>query len=131
MQVAMFYDGACPLCSREVAHYKAIDTQHRVRWVDISASPEVLEEIDVDVNAAMRRLQVLDCDGQVRIGAHAFVTLWAELPAYRWLAKLLALPGILAMADFAYKRFADWRFHRRSVECVRAVQGCCGSKQQE
>ncbi|MFT6308343.1 MAG: putative DCC family thiol-disulfide oxidoreductase YuxK, partial [Halioglobus sp.] len=31
----MFYDGACPLCSREVAHYRRIDTNNNVSWLDI------------------------------------------------------------------------------------------------
>ena len=31
----MFYDGGCPLCSREVAHYRRLDRRNNVSWVDI------------------------------------------------------------------------------------------------
>ena len=112
----MFYDGGCPLCSREVAHYKRIDKQHRVDWADIHQYPARLQTIGIDQETAMRRLHVLDRNGQVVIGAYAFKTIWQELPYYHLLAKLISPSIIMRVADKAYIWFADYRYTKR-VQC--------------
>ena len=35
----VFYDGGCPLCRREIAHYRRIDSAERLRWVDALNEP--------------------------------------------------------------------------------------------
>ena len=32
----VFYDGACPLCSREIAHYRRRQDSDDLLWLDIS-----------------------------------------------------------------------------------------------
>ena len=36
-QLTVFFDGACPICSREIAHYRRRDSEGRLRLVDIAA----------------------------------------------------------------------------------------------
>ena len=35
----VFYDGGCPLCRREIAHYQRIDRERRIQWTDIQQEP--------------------------------------------------------------------------------------------
>lgn len=112
-RVTMLYDGSCPLCSREVDHYRRIDRQKRVRWVDIATDQQLLEQHNVTFDAAMRHLHVIASDGSIVRGAYAFVEIWRVLPYYRYLARLVALPGVLPLLNSAYRRFADWRYARR------------------
>ena len=112
-RATMFYDGACPLCRREVAHYRRLDSEGRVRWVDISEDSSLLAPHGISAQQAMARLHALDGHGNVVHGVRAFATIWAELPYYRWLSRLVQLPGILPLMDAAYLRFARWRLRRR------------------
>jgi predicted DCC family thiol-disulfide oxidoreductase YuxK len=109
----MFFDGACPLCRREVDHYRRLDRDNRVDWVDISVDRQALQALGITADAAMRRLHAVDRQGRLRVGVPAFVAIWEALPFYRRLAPLLRLPGLLPLLDIGYRRFADWRLRRR------------------
>jgi predicted DCC family thiol-disulfide oxidoreductase YuxK len=113
MKPVMFFDGGCPLCRREVAHYRRLDRADAVQWLDIAADPAPLQPLGIAPADAMRRLHVLDRDGRLQTGAWAFAAIWEVLPYYRWLARLVRLPGVLSVLDWGYRRFADWRFARR------------------
>lgn len=112
-KVAMLFDGGCPLCSKEVAHYRRLDKQDKVEWADIHADPTILEQYDIAYLAAMKHLHVIDLNGSVVIGAPAFAVVWAQLPGYRFLAHVTALPGVLPVLDRLYRWFADKRFAKR------------------
>jgi len=113
MKPVMFFDGGCPLCQREVAHYRALDRRNRVSWIDISRETPVLEEQGIGRDAAMKRLHALDERGRVVSGAAAFVAVWRQLPVYRHLAWLVERGGLVPFLDRVYVRFAAWRFRRR------------------
>jgi predicted DCC family thiol-disulfide oxidoreductase YuxK len=120
--VVMYFDGGCPLCRREVAHYQRIDRQQRVKWVDIDADATALQDIGVSHEAAMKRLHVTDHQGRLVTGAYAFKVLWQELPAYRWLAKLVSPAWLLTTLDKLYSVFANRRYKKRQrckVSCER------------
>lgn len=122
MQPAMYYDGSCPLCRREVAHYRRLDRDQRVRWVDISREPEALAPLGVDLTTAMRRLHATDEYGRLVSGVPAFLAIWRALPAYRHLARAVTALGLTPLLDWGYNRFADWRFRRQ------CGAGACASR---
>lgn len=109
----MFYDGGCPLCSREVAHYRRIDTSDNVNWIDISVHPDSLKKHGISHVAAMKQLHVLNPQGEIVRGAYAFQTLWRALPRYRFLAACVSFPGFLWVMDKIYNQFARQRFSKR------------------
>jgi predicted DCC family thiol-disulfide oxidoreductase YuxK len=59
----VFYDGGCSLCRSEIAHYRRIDREHRLAWVDISRKPELVRSHGLTVERVMQRLHVLDIGG--------------------------------------------------------------------
>jgi len=114
-KATMLYDGACPLCQREVAHYEKIDKQNYVNWVDISQMPDQLLKYGVDYDTAMARLHVIDKHGRMQSGAQAFLTIWNTLPYYRRLATLIQFFHLTPALEWAYVRFARWRNSNRGV----------------
>lgn len=112
-QVITYYDGGCPLCSKEIAHYRRVDRAERIRWIDLTTDAEALSAVGLDVATAMRRLHVRDADGRLLSGVPAFVAIWQQLPGYRSLARVVTALRLSRPLDWAYGRFADWRFERR------------------
>nr|WP_082708427.1 DUF393 domain-containing protein [Marinobacterium profundum] len=90
MKPVIFYDGSCGLCRREIAHYRRLDSQHRIEWVDIVAQPQRLASVGVDYLAAMALLHGLDENGRLVTGVATFMLIWQRLPGYRWLASSLS-----------------------------------------
>lgn len=118
-----FYDGGCPLCSKEIAHYQRVDRAGRIRWVDITQDTEALTAAGLDTATAMRRLHVQHADGRLAQGVPAFIAIWRQLPGYRWLARGVTALGLTRPLDAAYRRFADWRFQRRCRQGACAIPG--------
>jgi predicted DCC family thiol-disulfide oxidoreductase YuxK len=109
----VFFDGSCPLCRREIAHYRRIDTAQRMSWVDAVSEPEALSRHGLSLEAAMAELHVLDATGRWQRGVDAFLVIWQHLPAYRWLAKLVTVLNLRRPLGFIYRHFAAWRNRQR------------------
>lgn len=118
----VFYDGKCPLCRREIEHYRRLRGAEQLIWIDITRDDAVLASHGLQRETAMARLHVLDTAGQWRTGAWGFVELWSHLPAYRWLARILSMFRLVPALDWLYTRFARWRLQQR------CVAGSCNSK---
>jgi ubiquinone biosynthesis monooxygenase Coq7 len=102
--LTVLYDGACPLCRREVAVYRGLDPLRPVRWLDVS-DPQVELPGAADRASCLARFHVRREDGEMLGGARAFIALWAALPGWRWLARAGGLPGVATLLEFAYRAF--------------------------
>lgn len=118
-RTTVFFDGGCPMCRREIAHYQRLDAAGRIRWLDIHRERDVVAEVGVSWETAMQRLHVRGSAGELYTGVPAFVAIWREFPRYRWLARAVAaVPGLIPLLDFVYGRFARWRWRRRCRDGV-------------
>ena len=121
----VLYNDACPVCRREIHHYARLSAQANLPIAyDDLGDPERLARWGIDANAAAKRLHVRK-GGKVYAGIPAFIQLWREIPRYRWLARLISLPGIHRIACLTYDHLlapALYRWHRRrmarSERCV-------------
>lgn len=108
--LTVLYDGACPLCRREIAHVQGLAQRQgdsALCFVDISRDQEVA---CADERAALlARFHVQRADGSRLNGAAAFVAMWGRLPGWRWLARLARLPGVLGLLELAYRGFLRLR----------------------
>jgi predicted DCC family thiol-disulfide oxidoreductase YuxK len=119
--LTVFFDGGCPLCSKEIAHYRGLRGAERIQWLDVTDGTLDLSPYGLDRLAVIKEFHVLDADGELHIGADGFLTLWAALPRYRWLYRVVSLLGLAPLLRRAYRRFAAWHFRRR------CDQGVCPS----
>jgi len=102
--LTVLYDGACPLCRREVGVYQGLVPLEPVQWLDVSAPAAALPP-GGNRQRYLARFHVRRADGEVLSGAAAFVALWAALPGWRWLARVGALPGVTPLLELAYRGF--------------------------
>jgi ubiquinone biosynthesis monooxygenase Coq7 len=106
--LAVLYDGACPLCRREIGVYQGLASSCPIAWTDVSR-PDAALPAGHTQGELMARFHVRQADGQVLSGAAAFVALWAALPGWRWLARLARLPGITPLMELGYRGFLRLR----------------------
>jgi predicted DCC family thiol-disulfide oxidoreductase YuxK len=106
--IRVFYDGSCPLCSKEIALYQSLDRAQRVDWCDVS-SPSNASVLPLPQDTLMARFHVQPLPGEPLSGARAFLELWRHIPGWRWLATLRHLPGVPALLEVAYRLFLKVR----------------------
>lgn len=104
--LTIYFDGACPVCRREIAYYEA-RTGSDVQYCDVTA--EACPAPDLRRDEALRRFHARLPDGRLVSGAAAFVALWERVPGFRVLAPALRLKPVLAVLDLAYDGFLKLR----------------------
>jgi predicted DCC family thiol-disulfide oxidoreductase YuxK len=101
------YHGACPICGTEIDHYKRYCAERGIEmgWTDISDGTDtaLLDRLGLDREDAKKRMTVVGPDGTVHRGVAAFILMWERMPRYRWLARLVSLPGLHWLADKVYE----------------------------
>lgn len=109
--LTVLYDGACPLCRREIAVYRDLEPlqpSSPVCFADISNTAVPLPA-GTSRGQLLARFHVQGTDGQLLSGAQAFLALWAVLPGWRWLALAGRLPGTAWVMEQMYCLFLRWR----------------------
>ena len=109
--LTVYYDGSCPVCSREIDRYRTLSQSDRLHFVDISAASFDAVALGLDPSALMKAMHARDAGGRLYLGVEAFRALWLGLPRlrYRYLSQLLGLPVLHLLAVFGYRIFARWR----------------------
>lgn len=98
----VLYNAACPVCSREIDHYAALSVRDAlpIGYDDLN-DPALLARWGIGMDDAARRLHVRR-DGQTLSGIPAFIALWQDIPRYRWLARIVSLPGVYRLSVWTY-----------------------------
>ncbi|MDE2606126.1 MAG: DUF393 domain-containing protein [Burkholderiales bacterium] len=103
--LTLYFDGACPVCSREIALYRRQAGAQFVDWVDVSACTPAQLGPGLTRDEALARLHLRRPDGRLVSGAEAFTTLWRCLPGWAWAGRLLGTPPLLWVLEAGYRAF--------------------------
>jgi predicted DCC family thiol-disulfide oxidoreductase YuxK len=109
--LTVLYDGACPLCRREIGVYRGLQPLHPdspVCFADVNDTALTLPP-GTTREELLARFHVRGRDGALLSGAQAFLALWAALPGWRWLALAGRLPGAGWLMEVGYRLFLRWR----------------------
>lgn len=114
-RTSVLYNADCPICNFEIGHYAryADKTGLPIRFDDLNT--EARAKWGIDADTAARKLYVLH-DANLTSGIPAFLVLWAQMPRYRWLARVVGLPGIRQVASVTYDHVLApliYRWHLR------------------
>lgn len=111
LPLTVLYDGACPLCRREIGVYrglKPLRSDAPVCFADVNDTALPLPP-GTTREQLLARFHVRGHDGELLSGAQAFLALWAALPGWRWLARAGRLPGVAWVMERTYRLFLRWR----------------------
>ena len=108
LPLTVLYDGACPLCRREIGVYRGLQPNTPVCFADVSDTTLALPS-GTTREQLMARFHVRGSDGRLLSGAQAFLALWAALPGWRWLALIGRLPGATWAMERMYRFFLRLR----------------------
>ena len=119
-QIEVFYDGECPLCSREINFLRRIDKHHSIVATDISDPNFDASSVGVEWSDLMDRLHGRRADGVIVEGVEVFRQLYAAV-GWGWLVSITRAPGIRQGLDAVYTLFARNRLRltNRSADCDR------------
>lgn len=121
----VYFDGACPLCSREIAHYRRRDRQGRLRFIDIADPHFDAAAEGLDAARVHQVMHVRRPDGSLATGVDAFIAIWAALPGYGRLACAAATPGIHGLLRAGYRLFAAVRPYLPRRQVSSCSDGSC------
>ena len=117
-RIEVFFDGGCPLCSREVRFLRRRDRRGVIRFTDIDAADFSPAPGQPPLEALMARIHAQLPDGRWIEGVEVFRRLYAAI-GFAPLVWLSRLPGISQPLDWSYALFARNRrrfFGRCSTE---------------
>lgn len=120
--IEMFFDGACPLCKREVDLIRRRDHDQKIVFTDISAPDFEAEALGKSHDELMAEIHGRLPDGTWLRGVEVFRRVY-EAIGFRSLVRLSRLPGISLALDVGYGLFARNRL-RLTGRCDSTSESC-------
>lgn len=121
-EITVIYNQTCPICSREVGAYQRYAERNDLPIDFAALDAPVVGEQGLSADDAARRLHVVR-DGVLLSGTEAFLALWAAMPRFRWLARVLSVPPFRQIAGFVYEKIAAPWLYRRHVARMQRQAG--------
>lgn len=103
--LTVYYDGACPACSREIAMYRRQAGAERCVWLDASSCSESALGTGLSRDSALARFHVRRADGMLVDGVSGFAALWRVLPRFAWAGRIASIGPLRLLLDAAYGGF--------------------------
>lgn len=99
--LTVYFDGACPLCRREIALIRRLDRRGSIHFIDVS---DAAAACPIDRGELLARFHASE-NGRLYSGARAFAAMWRAIPLLRPLGVLADLPVARPAFEAAYRGF--------------------------
>ena len=100
-KLEILYNSECPVCDREIKHYKKISSR-KILYTPISSAS--LTSWGLSESQAAEKLHAR-LDEKKMVGVDAFLEIWSRLPYYRILSKFVRMPPVKFVANIVYSKF--------------------------
>ena len=104
--LTVWFDGACPLCLREITLMRRLDRRGAIDFIDIGAEGAACP---IDPALLLARFHAREADGPLLDGAAAFAAMWRAIPALSPLGHIARFPPFLWLLERAYRGFLRLR----------------------
>jgi len=108
--ITVLYDGQCRFCRGQIALLRRCDVGRQLRFLSVHDPLASREFAELDPQALMREMHVVDTSGRVRAGAESVRFLARRLPLLWPLALPLHVPGSLPLWNWLYGLVARNRY---------------------
>ena len=93
--VTVWYDRECPLCIREIALMRRLDTRAAIDFVAVQSGAGC----PLDRATLLERFHARERGGPIVSGAEAFATMWRAIPVLSPLGHLARMPPVLWLLE--------------------------------
>lgn len=107
----VWMDGNCSLCQRSKAWCETRDRNGRVRFIDFRTASG--DELPLTHEEHQTSMWIRDHDGILLEGFAAWRRIMAEIPGWKWLARLGSLPPFTLIGPHLYNLIASNRHNLR------------------
>ncbi len=109
-KIKLLFDGACPLCVREVNFLKHKDSgRGMINFVDIAADDyDPADNANIDFETAMGRIHAVLPNGEIVQNVEVFRRIY-DILGIGWIYAVTRLPIVGKLADLLYGIWADYR----------------------
>ena len=105
----IYYDGDCPICSKEISFYKKNISNKSFDWININNCLPSDYEANLDFQKTKERFHIITLENEVLIGVDAFIYLWRHTSKLRYFSFIAKFPGIYHILLFFYEIFLFFR----------------------
>ena len=115
LNTTVLFNGDCEICSKEICGYQSYGDSEGlpIDFKDINDTD--LDPFGLTRDETARQLHVIK-NSELFVGVKAFITLWNEMPKYRFLAKIFSLPGAEKIAQFFYYHVIARYLYKRDIK---------------
>ena len=114
-RTVVLFDGVCDLCDTGMAWLRRRDRAGRLEILPYQTPEVAARYAGLDPARLAEAVHVITPDGRVHVGADAAAPIFAALPGWGALARILALPGVRLAARPVYA----WIAARRHIFLTR------------
>lgn len=100
--LTVWFDGACPLCLREIALVRRLDRHNRIHFEDVS-NPDAT--CPIGRSELLKRFHAQERGKPIVSGAAAFAAMWRAIPVLRPFGEFARTPFVLYVLERLYVAF--------------------------
>jgi predicted DCC family thiol-disulfide oxidoreductase YuxK len=128
----VYFDGLCPLCSKEIDYYRTKKGAERSSWLDITATGFDARAEGLDPDKIHAVFHVKTREGAILTGVDAFIEIWKTIPALKSWVTVSGVPGAKPVMKLGYTLFARVRPYLPRLKRHDCDSGVCnpGSRKQ-
>lgn len=110
-KMLIFFDGACPICSRDKDNfYQKVPNKEILKFIDISSPDFRAESYGLKKDEVHKKMH-LKIGDKIYVGVDAFIEIWKVIPQYKYLATLAKFLPFKLIMTWGYAVFAKFRPH--------------------
>lgn len=107
-EIEVFFDGDCPLCSKEIKFLKKLDKQNKIVFTDIADKNFEASNYGLTFDDFMAEIRGRLPDGTMISGVEVFRRLYGAV-GLDWAVAITRWPVVSSVLDIGYKWFAKNR----------------------